>query len=60
MRRLQTLTVERFWELLTTHQLGFEEVEVVRAVVQVVGHGPIQSLRAKTQQGQLSEFIGGL
>lgn len=43
--RPQMLTVETLWELLTTHQLGLEEAEMVGAVLQVVGQGPIHSQR---------------
>lgn len=51
---LQRLTVERLWELLIRHQPSLEEAEVVGAVVQVVGHGPIHSQRDMPQQGWLS------
>lgn len=59
-RALRRLTMEKFWELLTTRQPSPEEVEVVGAVVQVVGRGPVHSQRGKTHQCQLSEFIWGL
>lgn len=46
--------MERFWELLTRHQPGLEETEVVRTAVQVVGHGHIHSQRGKPQQDRVS------
>lgn len=52
-RALRELTMEGLWELLTRHQPGLEEAEVVGAVLQVVGHGPVHSQRGKAQQGQL-------
>lgn len=46
-RGLQRLTVEGLWELLTRHQPGREEAEVVGTVAQVAGNGPVHSQRGR-------------
>lgn len=49
--------METVGELQAAHQLGPEEVQVVGAVMQVIGEGPVQGDRVKPLQRQLSEFI---
>lgn len=50
---LQGLTVEGLRVLLAGHQPVPEEAQVVGAVVQVVGHGPVHSQRGTPQEGRL-------
>lgn len=47
------LTVEALGEVLAGHQPVPEEAQMVGALVQVVGHGPVQ--RGATQEGRVSD-----
>jgi hypothetical protein len=50
------LTVEALGEVLAGHQPVPEEAQVVGALVQVVGHGPVQrGQRGATQEGRVSD-----